>query len=126
MGPQTRPVQTCAASHRIGPYTKCTGRVTYSRAARGRPRRGRLPAALRDALRDEARRLSALHDPMSIMKATAETLAGLEREAEHIAAVRLRAVKQLRRDGWSYDDMARASGMSKSRIQQLVGQAELL
>jgi hypothetical protein len=38
---------------------------------------------------------------------------------ERIAAVRLTAVRRLRDDGWSYDRIAAATGLSKGRVQQL-------
>lgn len=46
--------------------------------------------------------------------------AALDRETERVAAVRLAAVGQLHRGGMSYDAIASATGLSKTRVAQLV------
>ncbi len=108
-------------SHRIGAYTVWTAAVATS-AVRRTPRKGRVTPQLRDAMKAEVARPRGLGDPLDVIRGVTETLSGLEREADKVA-VRHRGIRTLRRKGWSYDRLAEATGMSKSRIQQLVGQA---
>ena len=75
--------------------------------------------ALRSALRQEASRLADLDDPVAIIKAIGDTFAAIDGELDRIAKVRLRAVHRLRHDGWSYDRIAAATGLSKGRVAQL-------
>lgn len=89
------------------------------RARRRGARPGSLSRELRAALRAEAARIADLSDPVDVIKAVGDTFAALDGELERIAAVRLAAVRQLRADGWSYDRIAAATGLSKGRVQQL-------
>lgn len=89
------------------------------RPTRAGARPGSLSAELRQALRTEARRLSRLSDPVTIVKATGDTFAALDAELERFAMLRLRAVRRLRAEGWSYDRIAAATGLSKGRVAQL-------
>jgi DNA-directed RNA polymerase specialized sigma24 family protein len=89
------------------------------RADRAGARSGSLPPALRGAVRDEAKRIAGLKDPIEIITAAGDTFAGLDSELERIADIRLSAVRRLREEGWSYDRIATATGLSKGRVQQL-------
>jgi DNA-directed RNA polymerase specialized sigma24 family protein len=89
-----------------------------------RPRRagarpGQLSDAARDALRDEIARLGAIRDPVEAMRAVSDAFAALDAELDALAIVRLRAVQALRDEGWSYQDIADATGVSKGRVAQL-------
>jgi len=46
--------------------------------------------------------------------------AALDAELAKLAEVRYSAVRELRAQGWSYEKLAAASGLSKSRVAQLV------
>jgi hypothetical protein len=92
---------------------------TPKRAPRSGARKGALSAELRTALRVEAQRLEALTDPIDIVIGVGNAFAALDTELEQLAKVRLKAVRHLRRDGWSYDRIAVATGLSKGRIAQL-------
>ncbi|WP_156415598.1 helix-turn-helix domain-containing protein [Terrabacter sp. Soil811] len=61
-----------------------------------------------------------MQDPIQIARAVGDFYAALDRELDRFATVRLKAVRQLRRAGWSYDRIAEATGLSKGRVQQLV------
>src|SRR5690349_4642321 len=89
------------------------------RPRRSGARRGALSAEVRAALRAEAARLNDLDDEVSIVRAVGDAFAALDSELERIARVRLRAVHRLRRQGWSYDRIAEATGLSKGRVAQL-------
>jgi hypothetical protein len=93
-------------------------------AATGRERRkgargGSLTPELRNALRAEAARIARLDDPVEVCTAVGDTFAALDTELERLADVRVAAIGQLRADGWSYDRIAAATGLSKPRVQQL-------
>jgi hypothetical protein len=60
-----------------------------------------------------------VQDPLRRIRAVGDVFAALDDEMARIAAVRLTAVRQLRRDGWSYDRLAAATGLSKGRVAQL-------
>jgi len=70
-------------------------------------------------MRAESRRLADLRDPVTVITAVGDTFAALDAELERIARVRLAAVRRLRTDGWSYDRIAAATGLSKGRVAQL-------
>lgn len=82
-------------------------------------RPGDMSPALRNAVRDEAARLADIDDPVQAVTAVSDVLAALNDEIERIAAVRLEGVRTLRRRRWSYDRIAEATGLSKSRAAQL-------
>jgi DNA-directed RNA polymerase specialized sigma24 family protein len=58
-------------------------------------------------------------DPVAVIQTVGATFAAIDVELERLAAVRLVAVRDLREDGWSYDRIAAATGLSKGRVQQL-------
>lgn len=103
----------------VGLYTLWHGHVpTPSRRAGAR--RGALSEEVRSSLRSEVKRLDDLPDPLAQAKAVGDFFAALDAELESVAAVRLEAVQRLRAMGWSYDRIARETGLSKGRVAQLV------
>ena len=68
----------------------------------------------------EAARLESAGDPLTVTRHVGDLYAMLHVELDRIAAVRIRAVRTLRAQGWSYDRIAHASGLSKARVAQLV------
>jgi len=86
-------------------------------------RRGALSPGAREALRDEAKRIAALKDPIAIVKAVGDAFAALDAELKRFANVRLSAIGALREAGWSYDRIAAATGLSKERVAQLSREA---
>ena len=99
-------------------YTHCDGCMP-PRVRRAGARKGALSPGVRQTLRAEAKRLSALEDDVTIVRAVGDAFAALDGELERIAKVRLRAVQRLRSQGWSYDRIAQATGLSKGRVAQL-------
>jgi len=93
------------------------------RARRKGARAGSLTPAVRQALRDEAKRIARLDDPITVVKAIGDAFAAVDAELERFARVRLGAVNELRRAGWSYDRIATATGLSKERVAQLSREA---
>jgi uncharacterized protein YerC len=89
------------------------------RQQRSGARRGALSADLRQALRGEATRLARVEDPLARIRAVSDTFAAMDAELARFADVRYAAIVQLRRQGWSYERLAAASGLSKARIAQL-------
>ncbi len=83
-------------------------------------RRGTLSREVRQALRAETMRLDGMSDPLRQAKAVGDFFAALDAELEAVAMVRLQAVRELRALGWSYDRIARETGLSKGRVAQLV------
>jgi DNA-directed RNA polymerase specialized sigma24 family protein len=90
------------------------------RPARAGARPGELSEELRGALREEAVRLAAIAGPVERGRAVGDVFAALDPELETLAQVRYAAVRQLRRDGWSYQAIADAMGVSKGRVAQIV------
>ncbi len=82
-------------------------------------RRGVLSADLKQAIRAQAGRPEEVGDDINIVLAVGNAFAALDAELERIAKVRLRAVRRLRRQGWSYERIAAASGLSNARVAQL-------
>jgi hypothetical protein len=54
-----------------------------------------------------------------VCTAVGDTFAALDVELERLADVRIAAIRRLRADGWSYDRIAAATGVSGPRVQQL-------
>ncbi len=82
-------------------------------------RRGALSQDVRTALRAEAQRLGRVDDPLEAARAVGDFFAAVDLELERVAQVRLRAVKLLREQGWSYTRIGEALGVSKQRAYQL-------
>jgi DNA-directed RNA polymerase specialized sigma24 family protein len=87
------------------------------RRAGARP--GQLSEAAREAFRAEVDHLAAIKDPAEAIRAVGDAFAALDAELDALALVRLRAVQALRDEGWSYQDIADATGISKGRVAQL-------
>lgn len=98
--------------------------MTSAARRRAGARAGSLSPELRQALRAEAARLARLADPVEIIKGVGDTFAALDGELARVAKVRLAAVRRLRAQGWSYDRIAAATGLSKGRVQQLSNDAQ--
>ena len=82
-----------------------------------------LSAELREAVREEARRLAEGPDPVVVTKQVGNFFAAIDRELERVAKVRLGAIVAMRAQGWSYDRIAAETGLSKARVAQLVKDA---
>jgi DNA-directed RNA polymerase specialized sigma24 family protein len=67
----------------------------------------------------EAERLAGLGEPAVVARAVGDAYAALDQELEKFAKVRQKAVAQLRRQGWSYDRIAKATDLSKARVAQI-------
>lgn len=93
-----------------------------------RRRTGYRPGALSDELRTaiaaEAQQLAQIETLVGRIDGVADVIAAVEGALDGVRAVRLDAIAQLRRAGWSYDRIAAVSSMSKSRVKQLVVEAE--
>lgn len=90
------------------------------RRQRAGARAGSLSRSLRDAFEAEARRLRELSDPVETIKGVGDAFAAMDTELARLADVRLEAVNSLRDEGWSYDQIALSTGLSKGRVAQLV------
>jgi len=88
--------------------------------ARSAARAGRTSKGLRNAIREEAANLTAIADPAKRVRAVGDVFAALDAELAKLAEVRYEAVRDLRAQGLSYDKLALASGLSKSRVAHLV------
>lgn len=86
-------------------------------------RPGQLSPELRDAITGEASTLAALEEPLAVIEAVGDTFAALDDALAEIALLRLRAIAELRRQGWSYDRIADATSLSKGRVAQLAREA---
>ena len=82
-------------------------------------RAGQLSAQLREAIVAEGADLDAVEEPFAVT----DTFAVLDDALEAIALPRLRAIAELRRQGWSYDKLAAATDLSKGRVAQLAREA---
>jgi DNA-directed RNA polymerase specialized sigma24 family protein len=78
---------------------------------------------LSDAISAEARQLADVAEPLAVIEAVGDTFAALDDALAQIALPRLRAVAELRRQGWSYDRIAAATALSKGRVARLAREA---
>lgn len=76
-----------------------------------------------DALRSELRRLRAEPAAVEKVRGVGDVLATLEAEYERLNALRMDALVALRGEGLGYDAIAAATGLSRSRVAQLLRQA---
>lgn len=97
----------------------CGGRVPPRRRRDGY-RLGNLSAELRAAIEAEAETLAAIEGSVARIDASSDLLAAVDDAMNAVRNVRLNAVAELRAAGWSYDRIAEASTLSKSRVAQLV------
>jgi uncharacterized protein YerC len=89
------------------------------RTRRAGARKGSLSPELRGALRAESKRIAALPEAVDVVKAVGDFFAAADAELERVAQVRLAAIRRLRADGWSYQRIADATGLSQARAAQL-------
>jgi hypothetical protein len=89
-------------------------------------RPGQLSPELHDAITAEAAQLAALQEPLAVIEAVGDTFAALDDALAELALPRLRAVAELRRQGWSYDRIAEATKLLKGRVAQLTREARAL
>jgi DNA-directed RNA polymerase specialized sigma24 family protein len=90
------------------------------RRQRAGARAGSLSRSLKDAFKAEAQRLRDLSDPVETIKGVGDAFTTMDAELGRLADVRLDAVNRLREEGWSYDQIAMSTGLSKGRVAQLV------
>ncbi|GAB3439022.1 hypothetical protein GCM10027517_11950 [Phycicoccus ginsengisoli] len=67
--------------------------------------------------------MTELEDPLAVIAAVGDVFASLDDALAEVAMPRLRAVAELRRQGWSYDRIAAATQLSKGRVAQLAREA---
>ncbi|WP_344135559.1 hypothetical protein [Pedococcus bigeumensis] len=67
--------------------------------------------------------MADLEEPLVVIAAVGDVFASLDDALAELALPRLRAVAQLRRQGWSYDRIADATALSKGRVAQLAREA---
>lgn len=96
-------------------------RPTRQHRAGYRP--GKLSPELQKAITAEAVRLSEPEDPLSVIAAVGDVFASLDDALAELALPRLKAIAQLRRQGWSYDRIAAETMLSKGRVAQLAREA---
>jgi DNA-directed RNA polymerase specialized sigma24 family protein len=93
------------------------------RRRRAGSRPGQLSPELRDAITAEAAQLGALDEPLTVIEAVGDTFVALDDALAELALPRLRAVAELRSQGWSYDRIAAATNLSNGRVTQLAREA---
>lgn len=86
---------------------------------------GELSEQMRDAIAAEAGRLEDLDDDLETIRATGEVFNALDDAILAIGEPRLRALVRLRAKGWSYNRPVEATGLSKTRLAQLVREARV-
>ena len=86
-------------------------------------RPGQLSADLRAAIEAQARQVEKAGEPLAVINAVADVFASLDDALAEIALPRLRAIAQLRAEGWSYDRISAATHLSKPRVAQLSREA---
>jgi uncharacterized protein YerC len=84
---------------------------------------GELSEQMREAIAAEAARLEALGDDLATIRATGEVFNALDDAVLAIGEPRLRAIGRLRAQGWSYNRLVAETGLSKTRVAQLVSEA---
>ncbi|KQX74497.1 helix-turn-helix domain-containing protein [Aeromicrobium sp. Root472D3] len=90
------------------------------RQNRAGARDGVISAELEATLLKDAHALRSMVEAVDRIQAVNDFFAQLDLELEQFADVRLEAVRELRSQGWSYDRIARETGLSKARVAQLV------
>ena len=83
-----------------------------------------LDPVLEAALEAEAARLAAIEDPALAVQAVTEFFNGLERALERVAEPRHLAILELYEELGSYQKVADATGLSKTRVGVLVREAQ--
>jgi uncharacterized protein YerC len=105
------------ASFSVEDYTTCTVPVPPRRRAGSRP--GELSDEFRAAIATEARRLESAGTPVDVIRGVGDAFAALDDEVAQFAAVRLRAIAELRGQGWTYSKISDETGLSEARVAQL-------
>ncbi|TQJ49281.1 hypothetical protein FBY26_0959 [Phycicoccus sp. SLBN-51] len=80
---------------------------------------------MRDAITAEAARLEDVEDDLETIRATGQVFNALDDAILAIGEPRLRALARLRAQGWSYNRLVEATGLSKTRVAQLVKEARV-
>ena len=75
---------------------------------------------MRVAIDEEVASVAAIEGAIARIDDASDVLAAVDEAMGAVRAVRLAAVTELREAGWSYDRIAAASSLSKSRVKQLV------
>lgn len=113
-----RPAGAPASIQSTAPPTP--GRMpAEERRRRAGAREVRLPKGLRDAFTNELKELRKVRDPEERIRIVGDLFAALDDPVEQLTTLRLEAVGELRKQGWTYDRLASLSGLSKTRIAQL-------
>ena len=86
---------------------------------------GELSEQMRDAIAAEAARLEDVGDDLETIRATGEVFNALDDAILTIGEPRLQALARLRARGWSYNRLVEATGLSKTRVAQLVKEARV-
>lgn len=86
-------------------------------------RPGKLSPQLQAAISQEACRLGEPEEPLEVIAAVGDVFASLDDALAELALPRLRAIADLRRQGWSYDRIATETNLSKGRVAQLAREA---
>lgn len=109
---------------RVDVYTPLSCRVPpRRRTLRSGYRPGQLSEELKAAIKNETEHLESIGDELELIEAVGNTFAALDDALEELALPRLKAIAELRRQGWSYDRLAAATPLSKGRIGQLAREA---
>lgn len=97
------------------------------RRLRSGSRPGQISAELRAAIAAEADKLDQIRDtagPFRAIEAVGNAFAALDDALDQLAVPRLKAIAELRRQGWSYDRIADDTTLSKPRVAQLAREAK--
>lgn len=78
---------------------------------------------MENALDAEVARLTSLTEPADRVRAVGDFFAALDAELEKVAAVRLRAIAELRSQGMTYQRIADVTDLSYPRVAQLARDA---
>lgn len=78
---------------------------------------------MREAVAAEVTRVRAIEDPLKTVQEVGETFAAVDEALADLLLLRLRAISELREEGWSYDRIAAETGLSKPRVAQLAREA---
>jgi DNA-directed RNA polymerase specialized sigma24 family protein len=106
---------------RVDLYTDVSASTPLSRRTPGAP--ATLSVNLRTAFDAEVIALQEQPDPLHAIRVVGNTFAALDTELERLASLRLKAVAELKADGWGHGRIAAATGLSKSRVAQLAAAA---
>jgi hypothetical protein len=91
---------------------------------RPRPRRSgyrprQLSPQLAQAITAEAHQVEELEAPLAVIAAVTDVFGCLDDAPAELGLPRLKAIAELRRQGWSFDPIAAETNLSKGRVAQL-------